>query len=418
MTTAPFIRRSRVSLSPSGRTSMGRAPRACPTAGREGNAVLNSAKRPEKALKLARAGILPFFLIATVVVWLWSRRLYGDWGGVAAVFVFTNLPPVLAHSAIATTDMAVTAGVVTGLYAFTRWLDAPTARASVLLGLAMAFAFLGKFSSVVFLGVSLAAMVLLYAIGERRLPRRIPLLAVSAVVMFFAVWSVYRFSWGRITEPVVDDATSQGGLMGRVPAPLLKALVATRIPMPEIPDGLWIVHEHNLVGHAAYLLGEYRKSGWWYFFPVAMAVKAPIAFLLLIAIGMALVGRFDWRRWAPACCALAMFAACMPARLNIGLRYLLPMFPLLAIVAGGALVRLWPSRPGRIAAVGLAGWLAVSVGVAHPDYLAYFNEAANRQPERLPGRFGPRLGPGRQSSLPEIERAAGEAGPPGAPLFG
>jgi len=352
---------------------------------KEGNAVLNSAPRPGRALTLARAGILPFFLVATVVVWLWSRRLYGEWGGVAAVFVFTNLPPILAHSGLATTDMAVTAGVVTGLYAFTRWLDGPTARSSALLGLAMAFAFLGKFSSVVFLGVSVAAILVLYAAGERRLPRRLPLLAISAVVMFFAVWGVYRFSWGRITEPVVDDATSQGGLMGRVPAPLLKALAATPIPMPEIPDGLWIVHEHNLVGHAAYLLGEYRKSGWWYFFPVALAVKAPIAFLLLVAIGIAWAGRFDWRRWTPAACALAMFAACLPARLNIGLRYLLPMFPLLAIVAGGALVRLWgsPRVAGRVVAAALAGWLAISVALAHPDYLAYFNEAARREPERF-----------------------------------
>lgn len=350
---------------------------------KEGNAVLNSARRPEKALKLARAGILPFFLIATAMVWLWSRRLFGDWGGVASVFVFTNLPPVLAHSAIATTDMAVAAGVITGLYAFTRWLDGPTALRSVLLGLAMAFAFLGKFSSVVFLGVSIAVIVVLYTIAERRLPRRIPLLAISAVVMFFAVWTVYRFSWGRITEPVLDDATSQGGLMSRVPVPLLKAFAATPIPMPEIPDGLWIVHEHNLVGHAAYLLGDYRKSGWWYFFPVALAVKAPIAFLLLVALGLVLIGPFDWRKWAPALCAIAMFAACMPARLNIGLRYLLPMFPLLSIVAGGALVRLWPSRPGRIAAVVLAGWLSISVALAHPDYLAYFNEAASREPERF-----------------------------------
>jgi hypothetical protein len=350
---------------------------------KEGNAVLNSARRPDKALKFARAGILPFFIVATVMVWLWSRRLWGEWGALASVFAFTNLPVVLGHSGIATTDMAVAAGVVTGLYAFTRWLDDPTPLRSVLLGLAMAFAFLGKFSSVVFLGVSIAVMVVLYVVGERRMPRRIALLGISAVVMFFAVWSFYRFSFGKIREPLVEDATSQGGLMARVPVPLLKLLSTTPIPMPEIPDGLWIVHEHNLVGHAAYLLGEYRKSGWWYFFPVALAVKSPIAFLLLVATGFALLGRFDWRRWAPALCAAAMFAACMPARLNIGLRYLLPMFPLLAIVAGGAVAKLWQWRAGRAAAVVLLAWLGIAAALAHPDYIAYFNEAASHEPERF-----------------------------------
>src|SRR5262249_42971423 len=93
-------------------------------------------------------------------------------------------------------------------------------------------------------------------------------------------------------------------------------------------------------------------------------------------------GPFDWRRWTPAVCAIAMLAACMPARLNIGLRYLLPMFPLLAIVAGMAVVRLWHSRPGRMVAICLLAWLGVASALAHPDYLAYFNEIAARAPER------------------------------------
>src|SRR5262249_61393416 len=154
------------------------------------------------------------------------------------------------------------------------------------------------------------------------------------------------------------------------------------LPAPQILDGLWIVHEHNFVGHVAYLLGEFRYSGWWYFLPVALAVKAPLALLLLCLIGIVWPGPFDWRRWTPAVCAIAMLAACMPARLNIGLRYLLPMFPLLAIVAGMAVVRLWHSRPGRMVAICLLAWLGVASALAHPDYLAYFNEIAARAPER------------------------------------
>jgi len=84
----------------------------------EGNAVLNSAARPAKALTLARIGILPFFILACTVVWLWGRKLLGDWGGLAPVFVFTNLPPVLAHAGLATMDMAVGAGVCTAFYTF------------------------------------------------------------------------------------------------------------------------------------------------------------------------------------------------------------------------------------------------------------------------------------------------------------
>ena len=59
----------------------------------EGNAVLYSAARYSRTLTLARMGILPFFVLASTIVWLWGRRILGEWGGLAPVFVFTNLPP-------------------------------------------------------------------------------------------------------------------------------------------------------------------------------------------------------------------------------------------------------------------------------------------------------------------------------------
>jgi hypothetical protein len=349
----------------------------------EGNAVLNSVPRPTTALTLARAGILPFFLAAAAVVWFWTRRLYGEWGGAAAVFVFSNTPLVLGHAGLATTDMAVAAGTAAGLYGLFRWLEDPTARSSALLGLALAFAFLGKFSSVLFVGAAAAAMLALSIAGTRRLPARLRLLGITALVLFLTVWAAYRFSWGRMREPLVDDATSQGGWLARVPRPVLETISRTPLPAVEILDGLWIVHEHNLVGHAAYLLGDYRMGGWRTFFPIALAVKSPIPLLLLVLAGLALIGHFDWRKWTPAVCALVMLAACLPARLNIGLRYLLPMFPLLAIVAGGAAVRLWERRWGRPVSAALLVWLGVTAAAAHPDYLAYFNEFAAREPERV-----------------------------------
>src|SRR5205807_10224561 len=111
---------------------------------REGNAVLNSARRYDEALTLARLGILPFFLLACACVWLWGRRLLGEWGALAAVFCFTNIPPVLAHAGVATMDMAVCAGVCAALLAFTMWLPQPTLGRGVMLGIGLALACLSK----------------------------------------------------------------------------------------------------------------------------------------------------------------------------------------------------------------------------------------------------------------------------------
>src|SRR5436309_3178361 len=67
---------------------------------KEGNAILHSRGKYAVALTLARIGILPFFVLAAACVWRWGARIVGERGAILAVFIFTNLPVVLAHSGI------------------------------------------------------------------------------------------------------------------------------------------------------------------------------------------------------------------------------------------------------------------------------------------------------------------------------
>ena len=343
----------------------------------EGNAVLNSAPRPARALTLARVGILPFFILACTVVWLWAKRLLGEWGALAPVFLFTNIPPVLAHAGLATMDMAVGAGICAALYAFWRWIEEPTPRRSVALAAGLAIALLSKFSSLMLLPpCMLAIMCLAWKRGRRRNWLWVP-------IVFLFVWAAYRFSVGTITEHVASDAAAQGGLLGKLPQPLLRALETIPLPAPQILDGLWQVHNHIDGGHTAFLLGRHAFHGWWYFFPVALAVKTPIALLLLVVLGAfaaAQRGSPPALRIPPILAALILLIN-LPTSLNIGVRYMLPLFPLLALTGGIGAVWLW--RRARWAVALLFLWMAVSAALAHPDYLAYFNEFAAAHPERV-----------------------------------
>ena len=344
----------------------------------EGNAVLNSAPRPGKALTLARLGILPFFLIACTVVWLWGRRLLGEWGALAPVFVFTNLPPVLAHAGLATMDMAVCAGVCTALFAFTLWLEKGTLRRSVFLGIGLALAVLCKFSALLLLPVSIAAISLLQPRArQKRNWAWIP-------VAFFLIWGAYSFSFG----PIVSDhkAAGEDEILGRLPPPLLHLLETVAVPAPELIQGVWQVKQHVVEGHTAYLLGRHSYHGWWYFFPVALAVKTPLAILLLVGLGVWALRRATFRESlgamaVPAVLTAAILVVNLPTTINIGVRYMLPLYPFLALTAGIGTVWLW--RRWRIGVVILLAWAAISGALAHPDYIAYFNELGGAHPERI-----------------------------------
>ncbi|MEZ5398167.1 MAG: glycosyltransferase family 39 protein [Bryobacteraceae bacterium] len=339
----------------------------------EGRGLLIKDGKYERTLTLARLGNLPFFWIASAVVFLWARRIAGPAAAVAAVLLFTGLPIVLGHAGLATTDMALTAMLAAALYSFLVLVDQTSWPNASLFGLCGGLAIASKFSALVFFPCAVAAAALgLFLFAPDAKPRIgaalrdiAPKLAASAAVAVLAIWAVYGFSFGKIES---TDLT---------------------VPFPELFTGIRDVAEHNSVGHAAFFLGERKHDGWFAFFPVLVAVKTPLAFLALAAVGLfrARHGRGVWSSWVPWMMALGIFLFAMTSRINIGLRHILPVYIMLSIGAASGLLfllRLGATRPWATwAAAALLVWNIGHVAINHPDYLPYFNELAGDEPENI-----------------------------------
>ncbi|HXH38707.1 MAG TPA: glycosyltransferase family 39 protein [Thermoanaerobaculia bacterium] len=154
------------------------------------------------------------------------------------------------------------------------------------------------------------------------------------------------------------------------------------IPAPIFFAGLELVQRHSSAGHAGFLLGTYRDHGWWYYFPVVLFFKTPLAFLILAVIGVVLMIRSRNAEaigvvLAPA----AMLLPTLTTGINIGVRHVLPLYPLLTICAAYAVMALWRRR--RVVVIVLLAWYFLATALAHPDYMSYFNEAAGGHPERI-----------------------------------
>jgi 4-amino-4-deoxy-L-arabinose transferase-like glycosyltransferase len=305
-------------------------------------------------LTAARIGVLPFFILATVVVFLWAKRWFSARAALWAVLLFTFLPPILAHAGLATIDMACTASVGFALYQLLRWMEEPSPLHSVFLGAAAAFAVLCKFSSVPFLGLCFGG-ALLYALVLKSPQLHVSLtgLALMVAAAYVVLWAGYRFTWN---------------------------------PLGELLTSVSHVVEHGTRGNEAYLLGRYSTSGWWYFFPVALAVKTPIAFLLFSAAGVFLaLPQPQWQRRLTVIFPAAILVVGMATRINIGVRHVLPVYLFLAILAGHAIATFLENglRPVAFASMLLVAWMLIDSARTHPDYLAYFNETAGAHPEKI-----------------------------------
>src|SRR5262249_15765241 len=102
-----------------------------PSAYFEGYRILGRDENYDRVLSLGRSGILVFFWIASVVVWLWANRIRGPNAALAAVLLYTTVPPILAHAGMITTDMALGATVPAADLASLYWLENPTRRRSL-----------------------------------------------------------------------------------------------------------------------------------------------------------------------------------------------------------------------------------------------------------------------------------------------
>jgi hypothetical protein len=342
----------------------------------EGTAVLNQRSEPRRAITLARAGILPFLLLSILVVFAWTRSLAGDAVGLLAVIAFTSVPPVLAHSGLATTDAAAMATISAALFALVRWLEEPGGARTCWLGVAVGFAFLAKMSALIFIPAVGIVLLFGWQVEGNRVKPHVGKAVLAGAIALFVVWAGYRFSVGPIF-------TGSGGL-----GPTANRGVP--VPAPELPRGFLQMLQENFKGRRAYVLGSVTMSGRWYFFPLALSVKTPIPFLLLAGVGGAALIAQARRRWLAAASVVSagtMLLTALPANLNIGVRHVLPMFPMLAVCAGLGLRRLWDWRrlrlTGPLLAIGLGGWLVTESAFAHPDYLPYFNQLAGDRPEEV-----------------------------------
>ncbi|HEY7878265.1 MAG TPA: PQQ-binding-like beta-propeller repeat protein [Gemmatimonadaceae bacterium] len=352
-----------------------------PTMWSEGNTILVNSPSYARTLALARLGVLPFFLLLLAIVWGWTRSLYGDRAATLGVLLVATTPQLLAHAGLATNDVPLTATLLAALWAFTLWLDEPSRTRTAVFAVAGAATIATKFSSLPYFAIAALFIVLArWTIGvragdgTRHRPRWAALGAyarpalAAAMIVGLLLWSVYRFHL-------------RFAVGGRIPQ-----------PAPELLAGLRQLVKHDREGHASYLLGHVSSGGWWWYWWVAFAVKTPLAFLSLAALGVAFtlvrpMRRADWRSLAPLLAAAAVMIVAMLSRIDIGVRHILPLYPLLAIPAAGAVATLWSgegTRPLARAVLGaLVAWQTVQAVRAYPDYLSDFNAIAGHHPETI-----------------------------------
>jgi hypothetical protein len=364
---------------------------------KNGNQILLSRDGYDRNLFWARAGNLPMFWLSVLLLALWVRLWYGSWIALTVVALYTMIPQVLGNAGMATTDTAATTGFLAGLYGFAHWVNRPDLRRAAWFGASLGFAAICKFSTLPFLLVGFTLTLAWAWIRGPELAEwhgfqrghwvRSAILATAVAVV--VIWLPYRFHMAPLlTGHGIEIPTERLGPL----KPAGDWALNTPVPLGEFLGGLGAVYIRNKVGSISYLMGQFRIGGWLAYFPVGMAVKTPLSFLFGLLLGLPLAVQWlfqkDLKKAILPLFLIAIFSLGITARINIGIRHMLPSVPLLAliVVAGWVDFRARLASRPRLWAT-LAGLWVVAVvaesASAHPDYGIWFNALAGSHPENI-----------------------------------
>lgn len=334
---------------------------------------------PFPADRLLMLGRLPTMVMSLLllasVAWA-ARHFFGAAAGVCAVWLCALDPNLIAHGRYVTTDLISALFFFLTVVAWVRYLQTPSAVRALWTALALGAALSAKFSMLILPGL-LAGMLALHWLmvrdGWRAAAKRfgtlIGVLTLGSLLLAASYgpesWRVFRGRKIEVEPTVINGVT---------------------MPRSNYLTGLLTVMEHNRTGHAAYLFGEVSLNGWWYYFPVVFVLKSTVALLLLFGAGLWVGVRhvpllfrrpgesFVWvGLLAPP---LLYFGATMTSHIDLGVRYLLPVYPFLYVLGAAALVRTLPPRTFTMAAAALLTLQAAETIPVYPEYLAFFNTPA------------------------------------------
>ncbi|HEY2971824.1 MAG TPA: glycosyltransferase family 39 protein [Pyrinomonadaceae bacterium] len=344
-------------------------------------------------------------LLLALLVFLATKEMFGTGAAFIALTLLVFEPNLLAHGALVTTDAGLSCFMFATVYAFYRYVKAPSVARLLIVGVAAGLALAAKHTGLlVFPILTLLALCEVVrhrgkvraadhrgdrgaeqsdgAVAKTANPvvRLAVALVVTGVIAVGVLWAFYGFRYdARPAELKLNPSL---------------AVYVENLKPREAKAILTVAHwrllpESYLYGLAdvrqvadfmqTFILGKVYPHGVWFYFPVAFAVKSTLGFLILLLLAVGAVATRKLNCWREILFLTVPpvfhLAVAMSSGLNIGVRHILPLYVFLSVLIGGAswtLIR--SNRRWAFVIAVLLLFHAISSLRVFPTYIPYANE--------------------------------------------
>ncbi|MCE9606498.1 MAG: hypothetical protein K8U03_16520 [Planctomycetia bacterium] len=309
-----------------------------------------------------------------LIVFCWSRKLFGTAGGFVSLLLYVLNPVTLSNGALATLDMSAALAFTGAMGTLWRVLQRLTYGRLALSSLVWGLAFCAKFSALLLIPMGLVLVAARIADGRpwdvqlgkpRVVTTRLRIFALSGLVMlahivgvWLTIWALFGFQFQTFRDYPNDLKQIYTGTFEQVAEQAVRytGLLNFARSYHLFPEGYLYCFAETMrttVGRASYLDGWFGIFGFRSFFPLAFFYKTPLAVFGLFLLGVAAHAarrlhqmRVEKRRagsllWEGAYATLPLVVLIVVyggvsifSGINIGIRHILPIFAPLFILSG------------------------------------------------------------------------------------
>ncbi len=332
-----------------------------------------------------RVANVAFSLIAGIILAAWSWQWWGPVAACMTTLLWCTEPTILAHSSLVTPDAGLTCLTLALWYSLWCYFRRPGLLLAFVCGLVLGLAQLTKYTAVILVPLICLVWLTWFVTRNKQQIRSRLELAGHLGVMLLVALLVLNLGYGfegifSTLNQVQPRSATVTGWLGRWP-------MLGQIPLPA-PKSYLIgmdAQKHVMESqHPVFLDGVWSVQGFRFYFFWALIYKLPHVWQATCIGGFL---RGFRRRSSPSLrgqvCFIALPAAVLMGTaslsgMQLGIRYILPIYPFLCLLAGSCFSVAAGGSLGRgqrwvmMAVVLLAPWSLRY----QPEHLAYFNELA------------------------------------------
>jgi hypothetical protein len=345
----------------------------------------------------ARLLMISVAAILGLLIFVWTRKLYGHRAGIFALFLYTFSPIIIGNAGLAMLDLGCAAFIFAAVFQYYRYLKNETSAGLIFAGILFGLAQATKITALILYPVFVIYAVVYWLSGRRSAGSSFWSTLRNLVFIWFigiiVLWGTYFFEFKPLlkNEPDVQEKIeyikkfSASMTFVKDKEALANNLIwaANNISMPLSTYGISIMGFGRQIvfgDQGLYFMGRNMSKGSKIYYAALYLIRTPIPFIIFLGAALIFfirkIKKISIEDLFLLLPVISIFAVASISRLQGGIRYLLPVYPFLFVWVSGVIT----SKIGRWAVVartlfyGLCAWYLLSSITIYPDYLAYYNE--------------------------------------------